>query len=184
MSITMFVTTGGNCGISGQKRKNRMDTHRRQKYTDVQTAADVNINQNACIDIMKKKIQTRGCCAPKQETLKRGDGPVKFRLFQSLELKQDRLLLKYQGLKIGFIRHPLLAPVCQPLSWCDFYTFLSVFTGRQKCFFALSFFVSAASQSPGLSGTLEAVCNPGMCLLVLPVIIYGSKLARSDYYPL
>lgn len=25
---------------------------------DVQTAADVNINQNVCIDIMKKKIQT------------------------------------------------------------------------------------------------------------------------------
>ena len=32
---------------------------------DVQTAADVNINQNVCIDIMKKKIQTRGCRAPK-----------------------------------------------------------------------------------------------------------------------
>lgn len=26
----------------------------------MQTAADVNINQNACIDIMKKKIQTEG----------------------------------------------------------------------------------------------------------------------------
>ena len=58
MSIPISAMMGGNCAISGQKAKGRMDILRLTKYMGVQTVVDVNISPAACINTMQKRMRT------------------------------------------------------------------------------------------------------------------------------
>lgn len=56
MSIIISVMTGGSCGISGQKRRNRTDIPRHGKSMDVKTAVDAGIKPAVYTNTMRKRI--------------------------------------------------------------------------------------------------------------------------------
>ena len=59
MSIIMFVMMAGNCGTSGRKRKNRMAIHRLLRSVTVKTAAAADIEPDASINIILKKMRIK-----------------------------------------------------------------------------------------------------------------------------
>lgn len=53
------ATTDESFIISGQKRDSRRDTARHLRYTDVQTAEDVNTKKNVFINTMRIRTRTK-----------------------------------------------------------------------------------------------------------------------------